>query len=107
MKLTTTRALASAINNEINKDAKFKGYKISRIEMNENAFCLYVDSNIFNHEIDYNINNGKFNVFRISYPLDFYACDRYLTTKDLNEIFNNSDKTFDGFVACLKNYIEI
>ena len=49
----------------------------------------------------------KFNVISVIYPPDYYAPQKYLTTKDLTNIYRKSDGSIDGFMRVLINEIEI
>ena len=82
-------------------------YKITQKQITLEQFKLYVDFDFWEHENDYNSSNQKFNVLEIEYPLDYYACNRYLTTNDLIKIYKDSNKTFNGFLDSFKNYVEI
>lgn len=108
MKLKTTKTLAKFLSEKLKENETTKNYTLTHEQVTPNFFRCYVDFDYLDHEQnDYNINNNKFNVFKISYPFDCYANDRYLTTKDLYKIFNKSDKTANGFVQSFINFIEI
>ena len=86
-----------------NKGDKYNGYGVYYTEMNENAYAYCVDYNgRYANEIDYDYNKGVMKVLKITYPYDYYACDKYLTTRDLTRVFKNSDKTLLGFMKELE-----
>ena len=105
MKLKTSKVMAKMLNEKI-KDFGLD-YKITQKQITLEQFKLYVDFDFWEHENDYNSSNQKFNVLEIEYPLDYYACNRYLTTNDLIKIYKDSNKTFNGFLDSFKNYVEI
>lgn len=104
MKLTTTKTLT----NILNKNSK---YKITLEKLTIEQFKILVDFDVWEHEIDYDFTTGKFKVIKVVYPDNFYACDNYITTKDLQRIIqtfaSNEQKTLDNFIIHFNNYIEI
>ena len=107
MKIKTTKTLCKFLSEKLKEHETTKNYTLTHEQLTKDFFSWQVDMDYYNHTIDYNYNNNKFNVFKISYPLDYYACDKYITTKDLTKIFDKSDKTANGFVQAFINYIEI
>jgi len=85
--------------NEIRKELKerLKGYEFEYVEMNEYMYEIYVDSNIRNHLEDINEKTKNFKVIRIIYPYDYYACDKYITTNDLQKCYKKA-------LGCLNDY---
>ena len=108
MKIKTTQTLCKFLSEKLKEHEKTKNYTLTHEKVTPQFFSLYVDIDYWKHEqTDYNINNNKFNVFKITYPHEYYANDQYLTTRDLNRIFDKSDKTANGFVNAFIEYIEI
>lgn len=103
MKIKATKTMALALN----KAMKNSNYKVSLEKFTERQFALYVDIDTYKHDIDYNIEDCTFNVLKVEYPQDYYACNRYLTTRDLVNIYKHSDKTYDGFMQQVIESIEI
>ena len=101
MKIKATKTLASVLNKNI------KEYQINLVKLNDKQFSYYVDIDIYNHDIDYDYTTNKFNVIEIIYPFEYYANNRYITTKELTKIFNKSDKTLNGFIDAFKSYVEV
>ena len=101
MKLKTTKALANEINKRTNK------FKVYQKQLTEQQFKWLVDIDSFKHESDFDFNTGKFNVFMIEYPLDYYANNVYATTNDLIKIYNRSNKTLESFITEFENEFEI
>ena len=100
MVVKVTKKMASVLAKE------FKDYEIEYQEMTEQAYRYCVDFDSFNHENDYNFLTNKFKVITVEYPADYYACNKYLTTNDLLKCFKKSDKTYNGFIAEVKDEIE-
>lgn len=101
MRVQTSKVMADLLQKH------FKKYTIYKTKMSENQFKYCVDLDVFNHDDDFDYKTNKYNVIVIEYPCEYYACNSYLTTKDLTKIFNKSDKTLDGFINAVKNAIEI
>lgn len=101
MKVKVSKTMAKMLNDKI------KEYTITFASMSEHNYKMSVDIDIFNHDIDYDWINNRYNVIMIEYPCEYYACNNYLTTKDLTKAFDKSDKTLDGFIQAVKNMIEV
>lgn len=76
-------------------------------KMSLDEYRIKVDYELIYHTDDLRSSDNKMQAIKVIYPADFYAIDRYLTTKDLVKIFNHSDKTADGFIKAVKDEIEI
>lgn len=100
MKVKATNIMAKTLQKY------FKDYKITLQKYNERAYTMLVDCP-FSHEEDYDYKTSKFNVIKITYPDNYYACSRYLTTRTLTRLFENSNRTFESFLQQIKNEIEI
>lgn len=105
MKLKTSKVMAEMLNKEIKKMGL--DYNITQIRLTPQQFEYYVNIDSYNNENDYNYITNKFNVIQIEYPLNYYACNKYITTNDLIKIYDKSNKTFNGFLQEFKNYVEI
>ena len=55
---------------------------------------------------DYN-NNGQLQSIRIVYFGEDYAVDKFLDKQELDAIFQNSDKTPDGFSKAIREAVEL
>jgi hypothetical protein len=102
--------VSKAMCKELNKNMKEASYCVSKIvydEMSPQAYKSLVDSDLYSNEIDYNINTGRFKVLCVIYKDDCYCMDKYLTTRDLNRLFNDSDKSAEGFFNEVNNEIMI
>lgn len=107
MKIKTTKTLCKFLSEKLKEHETTKNYTLTHEQLTQNNFSWCVDMDYYNHIADYNYNNNKFNVFKVSYPYDYYACDKYITTKDLNRIFDKCDHTANGFINAFIEYIEI
>ena len=72
--------------------------RVDLVKLSQEEFKWYVDLNIWSNEVDFSYTDYKFKAIRIIYPPEWYACDKYLTTKDLEYNFKQSDKTLNGFI---------
>lgn len=70
-------------------------------------YRLFVDTDIFYNMPDYSGKTGLFKALKVSYPADYYAMPCYLTTRILNKIFLSSDRTQDGFIKAVNDYVMI
>ena len=100
MRVKVTKKMASVLAKE------FKDYTIEYTEKSTRDYEWSVDIDSFNHENDYDFLKDRFKVIKVIYPADYYACNKYLTTNDLLKCFKKSDKTYNGFIAEVKNEIE-
>lgn len=101
MKVKTTKTMAKTLQQY------FKDYKITQEKLTERQFIFNVSIDAYNHENDFDYITNKYNVLKVTYPNNYYACNRYLTTNDLIRAYDNSDKTFNGFIKAIKQEIEI
>lgn len=101
--------VSKAMTNEINNYFKNNGipYKAQYETMTPAAFGWNVDINTEQHEADFLPASGKMRAIKILYPEDFYACPRYVTTRELLRVFRKSNKTLAGFLGNLCDEIAI
>lgn len=107
MKIKCTLTFAKTMQKELDKNEKTKNYKIDLVQLTDDLYGFFVDYNRKSIDFDYNYNINKWQALKIIYPDNYYASSQYLTTKDLHKIYNNSDKTYNGFVNALIDYIEV
>ena len=101
MKVKATKAMTKYLNDHI------ENITFTLEKLTEAAYRMQVDIDTYLNEIDYSIKTGLFSVIKVSYPGEYYAMPRYLTTKDLNRIFARSDHTAEGFIKAVLSDIEI
>lgn len=81
---------------------------IELVTLNGSAYELTTGETAGYLSSDRNDGTGLYNVIKINYTWDCYALPRYLTTRELNNIYKRcTEKTADGFIYALKNAIEI
>jgi hypothetical protein len=82
-------------------------FSVDYVELAPKAFSFLVDGDEWRNEADYIWSVGRFKVLRISYPSSYFAGCRYLTTRDLTRIFDESDGTADGFIRSFFEAVEV
>ena len=84
-------------------------FTVKRITVKPDVYRAYIDYNLFAHENDFNYNNNTFRAFEIVYPDGYYACNRYITTNDLERIFRGiqAEKTLENFAEAFIEECEI
>lgn len=106
MNIQATQVLAQALN----KAFKDKGleYQAKQIHCDDRAYAWYVGDTYDAEDYgDYDYAKNRYRAIKVMYPSEYYACDRYLTTKELISIFRDSDKTYKGFMDKLLEAVEI
>lgn len=107
MQVKATNVLAKELKKFAKQDNRTKDYTISFEKVGEKFFTLNVDMDYWANDIDFDYITNTFKVIKIVYPYDYYASNKYLTTRTLQNIFKNSDKTYNGFFNAVLDYIEI
>lgn len=101
MKVKVSNPMYKAIKNAL------PSYKITLEKLTPEQYERNIDFDLFRNTSDYSYKTGLFSVIKITYPAEYYAMPRYITTRDLTAVFRNSDKTFTSFIEELKSYIAI
>lgn len=106
MNIQATKVMAQAINRAL-KAKGWEGYKADQVMLTSQAYSWYV-GDIYDAEDygDYSDREDKYRAIRISYPADYCACDKYLTSEELNHLFTSGD-TLDEFMGKVLEAIEI
>lgn len=107
MQVKISKVMCKSINDYLKAQKQFTGYKLEYVELKSNEYQSCVDYDIYNNMIDYDNNKSIFKTIRVVYPVEYYACDKYLTTKELKQAYKNCDKTYNSFMQEIKNIIEI
>lgn len=107
MLVKATKKMATALKKGLKSDNRFINYSIEFLKVSDRFYYLNCASRWDDHENDFDYINNTYNVIKITYPDNYYACDRYITTNDLLKVFRGSDKTLAGFIDNFKDYIEI
>ena len=87
--------------------AALPDYRVSLEKMDQELYRTHVNYDLFSALQDLDNRTGRIKVFRIEYPAEFYACDRYISTNESNQIFRRSNRTMDGFIESIRNECEI
>lgn len=82
-------------------------YNFTLEKMSLNEYRIKVDFEPIYHTDDLRDSDGKMQAIKVIYPADFYAMDRYLTTRDLVKLFRNTDSTAAEFIQAVKDEIAI
>lgn len=105
MKLAVTKALAKEINPLV-KDY----FEINAINnMSYDTYERIVSTDFDDIDNDFNWTNNTFRVWRIEYPDNYFACNQYITTKDLSKLAKRIEKplTLEKLAAALIENYEI
>lgn len=106
MNIAATKTMADAINKAFKAEG-WRDYKASQVMLTEREYSWHV-GDVYDAEDygDYNDRENKYRVIRIIYPADYYACDKFLSSKELNYIFEKGD-TLEKYMEKVLEAIEI
>ena len=96
--------------NFINKTAKEMGFEAHAevIALRSSAYTFATGNDIWHGECDYDWETGTYRVIEVSYPYNFYATRKFLTTHELTTEFKRNDvKDVAGLKEMLRNMLEI
>jgi len=96
--------------NFINKTAKEMGFEAHAevIALRPSAYTFATGTDLWDGECDYNWNTNTYRVIEVSYPYDFYATRRFLTTYELTKEFRRRGvKTAEELKDMLRDMLEI
>lgn len=110
MKIASTMTMAKLLNRlakEMNKGMSFR-----YITTTPEIYKAYIDMDLWDAEDygDYNFNTGRLRAIEVEYPSEYYACNNYLTSKELNKIFKNNRgaiENADDFAKVVVEAMEI
>lgn len=106
MKIQVSKTFAKFINDT----AKEMGFEAHAevIALRSSAYTFATGTDRWDGECDYNWDTDTYRVIEVSYPWDFYATRRFLTTYALNlEFRKRGVKTVDELKAMLRDMLEI
>ena len=105
MKIQVSKVFADFINKTVtNVEASVRKMSENEYRMNVGSFGLW-DAEQYG---DYDWQTGKYKAIVILYPDDYYACPRYITTKELDKEFKRRGvKDAEGLKSMIKDMIEI
>lgn len=96
--------------NFINKTAKEMGFEAHAevIALRSSAYTFATGTDIWDGECDYDWKTDTYRVIEVSYPYDFYATRKLLTTHELvSEFRKRGVKTADELKEMLRDMLEI
>lgn len=112
MKIASTMTMAKLLNRVAKEVGKDSGMHFRYITVTPEVYKRYVDMDLWDAEDygDYNASTGKLRAIEVEHPSEYYACNNYLTSKELNKIFkNNRDaiENADDFAKVVVEAMEI
>lgn len=96
--------------NFINKTAKEMGFKAHAevVTISTGAYSFTTGTDLWDAGDDYDCATGTCKAIKVSYPDEYYACSRYLTTYGLtNEFRKRGVKDVAGLKTMLRDMIEV
>ena len=106
MKIQVSKVFAKFINDT----AKEMGFETHAevIALRSSAYTFATGTDRWDGECDYCYETDTYRVIEVSYPWDFYATRKFLTTYALNlEFRKRGVKTVDELKAMLRDMLEI
>jgi len=94
----------------INKTAKEMGFKAHAevVTISRGAYSFTTGTDLWDAGEDYDYVAGTCKAIKVSYPDEYYACNRYLTTYGLTTEFRRRGvKTADGLKEMLRDMLEV
>lgn len=94
----------------INDTAKEMGFEAHAevVALRSSAYTFATGNDMWYGDCDYDWKTDTYRVIEVSYPWDFYATRRFLTTYELvNEFRKRGVKTVDELKEMLKDMLEI
>jgi len=102
MNIQVSKRFADFINQSVS-NASARVVKIP-----ERAYCFFTGQDAFEGEADYDYATGQFKAIQVSYPSNYFACDRYLTTRELvSEFRRRRVKDAEGLKEMLIDMLEV
>lgn len=97
---------------KILKEALPKDYEVKLVKLSPDKYKWYVHYEGLHHAEDYGDYDYKDNTckaIRIVYPADYYACDNFITTKELIDAYKDieGDKNIDNYKKALFRALEV
>ena len=94
----------------INKTAKEMGFEAHAevLALRSSAYTFATGVDMWDGECDYDWKTGTYRVIEVSYPYDFYATRKFLTTYELTREFRQRGvKTVEELKEMLRDMLEI
>lgn len=106
MKVKTSAVMFEELKHELKNDERTKKYELVFSELTSSEYSWYVGSNDY-EDFDFNSETGKYNVFIVVYPYDYYASNKYINSELLAICARRAGGNFDKFVDKIIDEIEI
>ena len=94
----------------INKTAKEMGFEAHAevLALRSSAYTFATGVDMWDGECDYDWKTGTYRVIEVSYPYEFYATRKFLTTYELTREFRQRGvKTVEELKEMLRDMLEI
>lgn len=108
MKIKVTKTFLKVLVNELAKIEKTKNYYLYIKEFkNDDVYHYFTGAEAWDNEQDRN-RAGNMQALAIEYPPEYYACNVYLTTTELNAIAKRANPcTLENFVNAFIDTVEV
>ena len=108
MKTKVSKTMVKTLNKEL-KSRDFTNIDkfIYDDTLDYDMYYHFVDSNTFEHENDYDIEDSRFKVITIVYKPECYSNNRYITTNDLIDAARHANCDYTAFINEIFNMYEI
>lgn len=105
MRIAATNKMVAALNRAAREAGK--SFKFVYATMDTGAYAWNVGDIWTAYDYgDYNASTGKMRAVRVSYPCDYYAMPRYISTAELNDIYEVGD-TLAGYISRVLDWVTI
>lgn len=107
MKIASTKTMTTLLN-KIAKEMGKTDMHFRYITVSPEVYQRYIDMDIYDAEDngDYNWETRKLRAIEVEYPDEYYACNKYLTTKDIKRIYRWHKLEITTAEELAKNIIE-
>jgi len=102
MEIRTSKKLMDLLTKELRKYTPEYNLSLAKLDRDR---CIYAVG--YASPQDYR--NGKYQLFRVEYPAEYYTMNRYISTFDLNKVFDMAEKpvTLESFGESFFEMVEI
>lgn len=106
MKVKTTKIMFEELKKALKNDERTKKYELVFSELTSSEYSWCVGSNDYEDE-DFNSETGKYNVFVVVYPYNYYASNKYINSELLAICARRAGGNFEKFIDKIIDEIEI
>ncbi len=105
MKIQVSKVMVKALNEYARDMGRVEHFTYNTC--NWDTYRLHVNSDILNNAVhDYISSTGVMKYITVTHPSNYYAADAYLSTRDLNRVFEPG-MTYSEFMESVFNYVAI